>query len=362
MQKVSITKKGLTAILVNSIVIKLFLTFGHISAENSGSGAWVEAIYVSLAAAVLYYITYRLYRVCGKSDLTDLAQKAGGNVLRIIVGVVICAVLTANICMTARVVPESVKLYLLPSTPSAVILLGLGTAVVIGTYNGIEALGRLHALFIPLAGVIMAVFFLLVLPQCHISNLFPIMGTGTYNVFVRGFNRISIFADILLLYILLPYCKSAQTAFVCGRRAIVAGGICASAISLIYCAVYPYPLSADFMMPVYQLMRLVRIGDFFQRAESVFEFIWLIAALMYISVYASVICLVWQKTFRLKYHHPLIVPVVISIVSLALLPNSSGVMQTGEKIIKNSVYPIAFALPIILSLLYVYKVRGRKKG
>lgn len=359
MEKINITKNGLMMMLINAVCVKLFLTFPRGMVVNAGNSAWIQSIYISLAAMIIYYITYKLYQKCGKNDILSLAENVGGHIFKVVTGVLVCVILVANICMTVRIFPESIKLYLLPTTPTEFILLFLGAAAVIGTYNGIEVLGRLHTLFIPFAGIIMALFFLFLLPYCKTENIMPFWGMGTYNIFVKGFNWISIFADILLLNLLLPYCKSTQTAFKCGFYAILWGGICTTVISLIYCMIYPYPISSEFIMPVYQLTRLVRVGDFFQRAESIFEFVWSIATIMYISTYICAVCLVWQKTFNLRYHRPLIIPVATILVAMSFLPQSIIVMLESDQMIKNIIYPIAFLLPIILPAIYIGKLKRK---
>jgi len=346
-------------LLINAISVKLFLTFPYKMVLNSGSAAWIQSIYVSVIALLLFWGTYKLYSGCGQRDVVDLAEGAGGKVLKIITGTLVCAVLITNIAMTVRIFPESIKIYLLPTTPTEFILLMLAIATAIGAMCGIEALSRLHAFIIPICAVIMGVFFLMVIPYCRIDNLFPLLGTGAYNVFVKGFNWVSIFADILLLNLLMPYCENRKTALHCGFQAILWGGICAVVITLLYSTAYPYPIARQFIMPVYQLMRLVRIGDFFQRAEAIFEFVWSVSTMMYIAVYISVIAMVWQKSFDLKYHKAVIPPITIIIFAIAFMPSSVGVMLQNDTLLKNIIYPVAFILPALMAPIYKLK-KGHK--
>lgn len=342
-------------LLTNAISVKLFLTFPRNMVNTSGSAAWIQCIYVSLAALLIFVGTYKLYAKCNGADIVDLAQYIVGKPMKIAVGLTLCAVLTANIAMTVRLFPESVKIYLLPNTPTEFILLFLAIAAAVGAYCEIEALSRLHAIIIPVSAVIMCLFFLLVLPNCRAENLTPILGTGAYNIFVRGFDRISVFSDILLLNLLLPCCDSQKTAVKCGFWAIVSGGAFALVITLLYAMAYPYPVSKYFIMPVYQLMRLVRVGDFFQRAESVFEFIWSISTMLYISVYICVICMVWQKIFDLKYRKPLIAPVTIIIFAIAFIPSSTDALLSGENSVKSIMCLTAFLLVPLLAVIYYAK-------
>lgn len=342
-------------LLTNAISVKLFLSFLHNMVCTSGNAAWLQCIYVSLAALLIFVGTYKLYAKYGSLSIIELAQIAGGKPLKTAVGLLVCAVLTANIAMTVRLFPESVKIYLLPNTPTEFILLFLAVAVAVGAYCEIEALSRLHAIIVPVSAAAMCVFFLLVLPNCRTDNLFPILGTGAYNIFVRGFERISVFSDILLLNLLLPYCKSAKTAVKCGFRAIAASGAFAIAITLLYATAYPYPTSKYFIMPVYQLIRLVRVGDFFQRVESIFEFIWSVSTMLYISVYICVICMVWRKIFALKHQKPLVAPITIIIFAIALMPSSTGALLSGENSAKSIMCIAAFTLPPLFAVICAIK-------
>ena len=47
-------RKELTATFINLIVVKMLFTYPRFMVINSGSAAWIEMIYVSLIALLLY--------------------------------------------------------------------------------------------------------------------------------------------------------------------------------------------------------------------------------------------------------------------------------------------------------------------
>lgn len=351
-ERIRIGKTQFTMLMANAISVKLFLMFPEKMVENSGTAAWIQSIYVTVLALLIFVGTYKLYNKCGSLDIIDLSEQIGGHIMKKSVGILVSVILCANISMIVRIFPESIKLYLLPETPSEFILIFLLVAVAIGAGCGIEAIARLHALIIPICAAIMGMFFLLVLPNCRIDNLFPIMGRGVYSIFVRGFNGISIFSDIIIMNLLLPMAETRKTAVESGFSAILWGGIFAVIITLIYAMAYPYPISKDFIMPVYQLMRLVKVGEFFQRVESIFEFVWSISTMLYISLHICVICMVFRKSFDLKHYKPVIAPVTIIISAAAFMPASIELLLKSDKIIRTVIYPFAFLLPIILAGTY----------
>jgi hypothetical protein len=64
--------------------------------------------------------------------------------------------------------------------------------------------------------------------------------------------------------------------------------------------------------------RLINYGRFFQRVEAMFMLIWAAAALLYLSTVFYFILHIIQKTFKLKYYKPLIIPFAILILNLSL--------------------------------------------
>lgn len=360
MKHTDVNQKGIFMILINALCVKLFLTFPRNIILNSGNAVWIQCIYVSVLAAVILWVTDLAYKGIEKYDVLDLSEKLCGKAGKIVVGLIVCCILTANISMSVRIFPESVRLYLLPTTPTEVILLFLAAAAAVGAYCGMQALARLHALFIPFAAVVMALFFICLLPQCHTENLFPIFGTGTYNIFLSGLNGLSLFSDVLLFNLMLPYCGDIKIGYSRAIRAAVYSGTAAVIIAVIYALIYPYPMSSKFIMPVYQLIRLVKIGDFFRRAEALFEFVWSIATIMYISVYVCIICMTFAKTFSLPYYKTLIVPAVTAVCAIALAPSSAADVIESDSMIKNIIYPIVFLLPIAVAVLT--KIKSRERG
>jgi spore germination protein KB len=360
MGKKFITTSEVTYLMVNAICIKMFFTFPRIMVINSGNASWLQGIYVSLIALAIFFITMKIYTKCERKTVLGLAEKIGGKWLKIIVGLALAAILMTNLAFTMRAFPESVKTILLPNTPMQFIMIFFSAAVALGAFKGIEAIARLHSIFLPIAGAILVIFLLLLLPYCDVNNLFPILGTGAYSIFGKGFHQISIFADIILLNILLPYCKSQSDAKKGGRKAVIVSGLIVFLITFIYMLVVNYPASKNFVMPVYQLARTIRVGEFFQRAEAFFEFIWSIGMFLYASFYVFIICVVFQKSFDLKYYRPLIIPVVLIMSEIAFIPSALVDEIEAMRIVSYLVYPVAYSLPIIMALFYYMKQKRRK--
>lgn len=351
-------RKEMTTLLINVISVKMLLTFPNIVIINSGNSAWIELIYNTITVTLLFWVTLVLYR--GNKNVIQLAEMFGGKGLKIFVGVLVFATLMINFASIIRIFPETVKVVLLQDFKIDAIIGAFIIAIAIGAYIGIEAIAKINNIFMPIAGVAFVIFIFLLIPYYRFENIMPILGTGLKGIFLKGFNTVSLFADILILNILLPYCENYSEAKKSGWRAIYISAVISIVIVLAYCLIYPYPESEQFIIPVYQLARAVHLSNFFSRFEALFQFVWSIILLLYTSTYVYTLCYVWQITFNLKYYKPLVFPVVVISGVVALIPSSIVEVFRAEHWEHIVVYPVAFLLPIIFGAVS-RKYYGSKK-
>ncbi|MDD6762743.1 MAG: GerAB/ArcD/ProY family transporter [Clostridiales bacterium] len=343
-----LSKKQLVAITINAITVKMLITYPRALFVLCGNAAWINVIYCTLAAVLIFFVNRLVYKY--DYNVIELAEMTGGKFLKIITGIVVFIVLGLNFFSILRIFPEMIRLVLLQNTYLEVIVLSFVAALVIGAYCGIEAIGRAHTIFIPLAGIVFTIFIVLLIPSFKIENIFPILGNGPYNIFIKGISSLSIFSDLLMLNILIPHMKNVEYYRSAGNKSVWIGGAFVFLIVVAYSMSYVYPVSANFLAPVYQLERLINLSDFFSRFEAVFQFIWSVSILLYGSLYLEVLSEVWKESFGLKFSKPLIIPIITVLTGAILLPNSLNNMIIWEYIINKWIYIPALAIPIIIAV------------
>ncbi len=344
-----ISKKEFTSILITVIVVKMLLSYPRELVLISGQAAWIQIIYASLIAAALTLAASKVYS--HKCSVIELARMLGGKGLETAVGILVFLILLANFSTVARVFPETVKIVLLQDFSADVIMMIFAVTAAVGAYMGIRSISKVNYMFLPIAGIVFTVFLLLLIPYYKIDNIFPILGEGADKIFISGFNSVSLFSDIILLNIFIPHGKNLSEAKTVGIRAIIISAFTAFLITAAYCLAYVYPVSRDYILPVYQMSRMIHISSFFSRFESFFQFVWSILIFLYASIYIYAMCDVLQRTFNLKYMKPLILPVTILGITTAGIPSAVTDAIGLEKYINLIEYPIVFLLPIVLGLL-----------
>ncbi|MDO5399282.1 MAG: GerAB/ArcD/ProY family transporter, partial [bacterium] len=260
-----------TPLLINIIFVKVILTFPKMVVENSGNAAWIQVLYNTLIALLFFCAVMHIYN--RKKNIIEVAEINGGKPLKIIAGILVTAILIINAVPIIRIFPEAVRTVLLQETNVEIIIVVMALAAALGAYLGIEAIARIHRLFLPIAAIVFLSFLLLLIPKYRAVNVFPIFGNGLSSIFIKGFNSLSLFSDLIVLNLLIPYTKNLDMIKRSGRYGIITAGLAATVTTAAYCLSYSYPSSENFIMPAYQIARLINISSFFSRFEAFFEFV-----------------------------------------------------------------------------------------
>lgn len=352
-----LNSRELTSVLINLLTVKMLFTYPRYLVERMENGAWLSIVLWGIVALGIFWLTQYVYLKTERMTILMQAELLGGKVLKAVTGISIIILMMFNIAPMVRAFPEAIKTVLLQNTSMLVIISILATGVAIGARFGIEPLARVAAIFLPIASAFIVFFFVTLIPYYKISNLFPFSLT---KVTIGGTSALSVFADVFVLNLLLPYVKDMKTVRKSGFAALILSGIAGFLIVLAYCLTYLYPASARFIVPMYQLARNLRIGTYFQRLESIFEFIWSISIFIYTSVYVFVMCDVFRQSFSLKHYRPLVFPILM--VLLRLVFWESGYIEAQRSNFVNSgfFYPIFYVLPLIFGLLTLIKMRKER--
>lgn len=342
-------QKDLTSILINVMYVKLLLAVPRNIIVIAGNSSWILCILATLIMLALFHILTSVYKF--PLPITEIKNKP----LQICIGIASTVFLLLSMSSVAKIYPETVKIILLQDTPVELIFLIIGIVAVAGAYIGIKPLGRIISLFQPVALTVMLICLILLLPHMNIDNIMPVLSEGI--VSGKALTAVSSFSDIFLIFI-LP--RDNENIRKTGFKAIIIMGLIMTITIFTYCLIYPHNISRDFVLPFYQMVRLIQVGDFFGRFEAFFEFIWSISILSYFSVYLYSLSILWKKIFNLEYHKPLLAPFMI-IISV-LVYNSASYTELDKNFIWYSSILIisGFIVPLAAGLIKKYEERKNK--
>lgn len=349
------------ALLINSICTKIFLYYTRMTVEEAGSAGWILSIYIGIVTLVIFTLLIKLYKRFDGRDILEVSEICGGKVLRVFTGLIIAGVLFYLTVITLREFSEDMKVISLPISPLSFVMIFFIGGVVIGSFLGLEPIARYHAILVPIIAVAYLLILIGTIKIMDVSNLYPILGTGPSNIFGKGFFRISVFGELLLLFLMTPYIGSYKYIKRVGYITIAVSSIFMISGSFAYILAFPYPSNLEPFLPMYQMARLINYGRFFQRIESVFVFIWATAALMYLTVNFYFMVYALSKMFEMKYIRPLIMPCAVIVFSTAFVPqNLISVLNIEANIFNKIIWVISFGY--VGLILVIANLRERAKS
>lgn len=350
-------------LLINLVCSKIFLSYTRLTVEDAGTAGWLSSIISCITAFLIYAILLKLYKRFENSDILDIAEIAGGNFLRMTTGLAISAILLINTATVLREFSENIKTIVLPTSPLSYVIIFFAVSVAVGCFLGIEAIVRFAAIAIPVVATGYILILLGVIPHMNYTNLFPILGTGTNDIVVNGILRSSIFVEMLAIFLMPPFLGNCRKVESAGYIAIGFSSFFLIAGSLSYIMTNSYPSSLEPFLPIFYLARLVNLGSFFDRIESLFVIIWSMGALLYLSATFYFLVYAFAKAAGLKYMRPLILPFIIIVFGAVFLPeNLITVIKFESDYIYKSIGIAAFAINAIIMAAANLKGGSKKEA
>ena len=158
-----------------------------------------------------------------------------------------------------------------PKSPLWFVAVFFITAAFIGAFCGFSAILRLSGILVPVCSVGLALLFLLTAPSGNIFNLFPVLGGGVHQTITSGIQGLLFYADILLLFLIIPETEDRQSYY----KAVFFGAAMAFVLNILFVFSYTLAVSAPEAVgehiPVYLLLKEVRLGRFIQRIDAIIQ-------------------------------------------------------------------------------------------
>lgn len=324
------------------------------------SATIINLIFVSILAILFSYLIVRLMKNFGGSDIIDISEYLGGKVFKSIIGIIFILYFLVSSSILLRNFCESLKIIYYPMTNIIFILALFILALCTANRLDFNASLKTNLLIVPLVLASIVFLFFANMSKFVPERAFPIFGDGLFNTFVLGLSNLAAFGGITFLYFLPPYLKEPQKM---KKIALLSIGI--SAIYLILCVatllfMFSFFINTNEITPLYNATRYIEFGSFFQRLESIFLLIWILAFACYLSITSKFAMSIFKKLTNIETKKPLIDIFGLLIFAITLVPQNYAISDKFE----TQIYPylvlgITFGLGI--SILILANIMKRKQ-
>lgn len=344
----------LSCLIINLIIYKVF-TDAPRRFMAAGTSAFLAAVISALIAYGVIWFLPCIYKKAGVKNIFELLEKNVGATL--LVGLVILSWLILSSAHALEALVTFSKISAFPLAPFAFIAMFFVLAVLAAVSRGMEGAIRPHALIVPF--YIFMILFMLssVVRYFDVTNLLPPLGEGGIETFLTALKNLPYFFDFVLIFLINPFIKEEENFTRTVRIAGAVGILVNLLIILSANLLIPYPASEQVEFPVYQIMKNVYFGRFFQRIDAVYLLSVCLSGMGYLSFVVFLMTYTFKKTFRLENTRPFVLSFSFIVLFLAMLIYKTDTNQTHNMlmIFESS----AIALLVLIPALF-FK-RGVKK-
>lgn len=329
---------------------------------STKSATIINLLFVSILAILFSYFIVKLMKNFSGADIIDISEYLGGKVFKNVVGFIFISFFLVSSSILLRNFCESLKIIYYPMTNILFILSLFVLAVCTANRLDFNASLKTNLLIIPLVLASIIFLFFANMNKFVPQRAFPIFGDGLFNTFILGLTNLSAFGGITFLYFLPPYLKEPQKM---KKIALISIGL--SAIYLIFCVatllfMFSFFINTNEITPLYNATRYIEFGSFFQRLESVFLLIWILAFACYVSISSKFAMGIFKKLTNIETKKPLIDMFGLLILGITLIPKNYAISDQFE----TDIYPylvlsITFCLGSSVLLLANLMKKKQKK-
>lgn len=358
MQKEQINdKEGISIVAIFVMGSTLIIGAGGAAKNDS----WL-AVIIGLIMTVPILIVYiRILAAYPGKGLYDILEIVMGKFLSKLVSVIYIWYSFHLGALVIRNFGEFINTVTMPETPIMVPILCLGVVCILTVHSGVEVLGRVSALCLPIMIAIIIAVQILAIPLWNIENLKPVLGNGLSPVIEGAFVTFSFpFAETCLfmgIFFSLKTQKSIPKVYFSGillaasfifiltmRNIAVIGGM----IEKLY-------------FPAHVAVSHIRIGEFIERIEVTVAIVFVFGVFVKTSVCLLTACKGLEKVFGITDYRSISVQTGLLMVYFAYIvyDNIMEMQYWAFRVYQYYAFPFQVIIPIIILILVEIKKRKR---
>ncbi|RKQ34584.1 GerAB/ArcD/ProY family transporter [Oceanobacillus halophilus] len=350
-------------IAVPSMVIAVgILAFPRLLSEVTfSSDGWV-AILLSGLVAVIF--TWAVAKIAANFPNQSFFTYASFLVSKPIAVILVVLFSIQGITLTAfevRAITDISHQYLFQETPMQIISLTFLLVVVYAVSGSRAGIFRLNVLFMPIIFVTTVILVLFSIGYMEVKNILPVLKTDVDGYMQGTLQSALSYTGIGVLFFYISLVRNPKKAPRMAAFGMSGAVVIYMLIYLTCIAVFGQSATEVIRFPFVELAKTVEIpGGFFERLESIFFVIWIMAIFTttVMAFDATIFALnsIFPKVKKIK----LVFTLTPFIYLIALFPNNYLETDTFGDFV--SYYGWGLSITVLILLWIMYKVKGAKKS
>jgi len=355
-----ISNAQLWALLVNTIIGVGVLSLPSALAEKAENNGWVILIIASVISLILtMMITYLMTKYRGET-LVEIGNKLVSKPVSYIVSILFVLYFIILSAFAVRIFAEVVKMFLLLRTPIEVVIITMLLTTAYVSRGGIEVLGRVSLIIIPIVVIPIFLLILALLPNLDFTNLLPVFRLGFKDILKALPSTVFSFAGFEFLFIYMTFVDDTDKSMRYNILAVLGVLFVYLVTFIVVIAQFGVDETVHQLWPTLSLMITIEVpGGFIENVQGIVMALWVLVVLTALgpAIYGS--SLILSNLFKGKEFNYYVLPLVPIIYIISLIPDNLA--QSYEYMEIFTYYFGTFASIFIPILYFVVSLLKKKE-
>ena len=331
--------------------------------KQAGRDMWISPFYASIMGFLTVYLADQLNQKFPDKTLIQYEEEILGKILGKVLGFFYLLFILHLGGLVLREYAEFTVGVVLPKTPIIVVISSMALLCAFAVRGGIEVLGRLAQLYVPLFILPLLVMVTLLLKDLNPKNIYPIMRHGVMPSLLGAATPQAWFSELFLLSFLFPFLTDRGKG---KRRGLIT--VLAILITLVLTNLMALFLFGEatttYLYPVFSAARYISIANFFEHLESVVMAIWVAGIFIKMTVFYYSLSLGTAQWLNLSDYRPVVVPLglLLTLSGMWSSPNLQEMESFFETIFPFYTLLFFVIIPAILLLISAFRRDNSSKG
>lgn len=305
--------------LVFTIYTTAILFPPAITAQQAGNDAVISWVIAWVVGFSMAWILVALTRRHPYQTIVEYSETLLGKQLGKVVGLLYAFYFLHVAAGVARQAGELMILAFMPETPLIIFLLMLVAASAYSVRSGVEVMARVGEIVFPLILVAFVFIFAAEVKDISLDEMLPIFAQGMGKPLEGSLVPMGFFAELAVLGMLLPLLNDQGWAFRSATAVTLVLGVLTVLLEFLELSIFGARDVARMTLPPLELVKLIQIGRFLERVESILAAAWLAAILLKLTLFHYATTAATAQVFGIRDTGALVLPIGLLVVTYAMV-------------------------------------------
>lgn len=293
-------------------------TLPVITSGQAAQDVWAASLVVLVGTAAFVLLMATLAARFPNLTVVEYSRLLLGKYLGSLIALIFLWIYVHAAISHVRIYAEIILGTFLPETPMALIIASMVLLAAFVVYLGIENLGRLADLLIPLFAFFIILSLIIASLKVDLQNLQPVLARGFGPIASGTITPIALGVQFLTLGILAPAMIHPEKVVSQSLLAVLFSSLTLVVTSAVVVGVLGPELATNAIFPFFKMMRAVEVTHFLERIEVLAMFAWGFGLLVDVAAFLYACSKGVGQLLGAQNYRPLVAPLAVIWILLSV--------------------------------------------